>query len=165
MPGKLRRDIKQKRPFSSLQEEFVLSLMRTAEQAANPVNELLRGENLSHSQYNILRILRGAGEEGLPCGEISERMVRRDPDLTRLLDRLNARGLVSRSRDERDRRVIRASITETGLKMLASLDTPVEESLKQSLAHLPASRLRALLVLLDEVRSGPGDARRQPLRK
>lgn len=165
MPGKLRRDIKQKRPFSSLQEELVLSLMRTAEQAANPVNELLRGENLSHSQYNILRILRGAGDEGLPCGEISERMVRRDPDLTRLLDRLDARGLVSRSRDERDRRVIRASITEKGLRMLASLDTPVEESLKHSLAHLPTSRLRALLELLDEVRSGPAGSPRPPLKK
>lgn len=165
MPGKLRRDIKQKRPFSSLQEELVLSLMRTAEQAANPVNELLRGENLSHSQYNILRILRGAGEEGLPCGEISERMVRRDPDLTRLLDRLDARGLVSRSRDERDRRVIRASITGAGLGILASLDRPVEDSLKHSLSHLPARRLRTLLALLDEVRSGSADAPRPPLKK
>jgi len=154
MAGRLRRDIKQKRPFSSVQEEVVLSIMRTAEQAATPVHEVLRAENLSHSQYNILRILRGAGKEGLPCGEISERMVRRDPDLTRLLDRLDARGLVSRSRDERDRRVILASITDEGMKVLASLDKPVEESLKRSLAHLPPRRLRALLELLEQVRSG-----------
>src|SRR5512139_957362 len=106
MSGKLRREIKQKRPFSSIQEEVILSMLRTADKIIVPLNEVLRRANLSSSQYNVLRILRGAGEEGLACGEISERMIRRDPDLTRLLDRLEGRGLVSRARDTRDRRVV-----------------------------------------------------------
>lgn len=155
MTGKLRREIKQKRPFVSVQEEVVLSLVRTADEVVVPMNEVLRDAGLSQSQYNILRILRGAGEEGQPCGEISERMVRRDPDLTRLLDRLETAGLVSRSRDTRDRRVIRASITRKGLDLLAKLDQPLEESLKRALAHVPVARLRTLLELLEELRPEP----------
>ncbi len=152
MAGRLKREIKQKKPFSSVQEEVVLSVMRTADQVAVPMNEVLRGAGLSVSQYNVLRIVRGAGGDGLPCGEISERMVRRDPDLTRLLDRLEAAGLVTRTRDARDRRIVRASITKEGAALLASLDDPVEESIRRSLAHVPVARLRMLLELLEEVR-------------
>jgi DNA-binding MarR family transcriptional regulator len=152
MAGRLKREIKQKKPFSSVQEEVVLSIMRTADQVAVPMNEVLRGAGLSVSQYNVLRIVRGAGGDGLPCGEISERMVRRDPDLTRLLDRLEAAGLVTRTRDTRDRRIVRASITKEGAALLASLDDPVEESIRRSLAHVPVARLRMLLELLEEVR-------------
>src|SRR5687768_5803363 len=122
MAGKLKREIKQSKPFASVHEEVVLSMMRTADHLAVPMTEVLREASLSVSQYNVLRILRGAGEEGLPCGEISERMVRRDPDLTRLLDRLETRGLVSRSRGTTDRRVVRAAITNVGLTLLESLD-------------------------------------------
>src|SRR5687768_9529372 len=129
MAGKLRQEIKQKRPFSGVQEEVVLALMRTADQAAAPMNEVLRAANLSQSQYNILRILRGAGQEGLPCGEISDRMVRRDPDLTRLLDRLETRRLVTRERGTADRRVVLAFITDEGLELLESLDRQVETTL------------------------------------
>lgn len=157
MAGRLKREIKQKRPFSSVQEEVVLSIMRTADQVAVPMNEVLRGAGLSPSQYNVLRILRGAGEEGQPCGEISERMVRRDPDLTRLLDRLEASGLVTRTRDTRDRRIIRASITAQGAELLKSLDEEVEASIRRGLAHVPVARLRTLLELLEEVRSKPGE--------
>jgi len=152
MAGRLKREIKQKRPFSSVQEEVVLSIMRTADQVVVPMNDVLRAAGLSPSQYNVLRILRGAGEDGLPCGEITGRMVRRDPDLTRLLDRLETANLVSRTRDTRDRRIIRASITEEGLTLLESLDEPVEESIRRSLAHMPVARLRTLLELLEEVR-------------
>jgi DNA-binding MarR family transcriptional regulator len=155
MVSRLKRELKQKRPFSSVQEEVVLSIMRTADQVVAPMNEVLRGSGLSTSQYNVLRILRGAGEDGLPCGEISERMVRRDPDLTRLLDRLEASGLVTRTRDTRDRRIVRAMITGDGLQMLASLDEPVAESLRRMLAHVPVARLRTLLELLEEVRPVP----------
>ncbi|HEX8253936.1 MAG TPA: MarR family transcriptional regulator, partial [Thermoanaerobaculia bacterium] len=98
-------------------------------------------------------ILRGAGDDGLPCGEISERMVRRDPDLTRLLDRLEASGFVSRTRDTRDRRVVLASVTKAGLELLASLDDPIEESIRRTLAHVPVARLKTLLELLEEVRA------------
>jgi MarR family transcriptional regulator, organic hydroperoxide resistance regulator len=153
MAGRLKREIKQRRPFSSVQEEVVLSIMRTADQVAVPMNEVLRAANLSTSQYNVLRILRGAGEDGLPCGEISERMVRRDPDLTRLLDRLETANLVSRTRDTRDRRIVRASITGEGLRLLESLDDPVEESVRGALAHMPGARLKALLELLEEIRA------------
>src|SRR5687768_201697 len=131
MAGKLKREIKQKRPFTSLQEEVVLSMLRTADQLAVPMTEVLREANLSLSQYNVLRILRGAGDESLPCGEISERMVRRDPDLTRLLDRLESRRLVTRTRGTADRRVVQATITAEGLGLLESLDATVEETVRR----------------------------------
>jgi DNA-binding MarR family transcriptional regulator len=153
MADRLKREIKQKRPFRSVQEEVVLAIMRTADQVVVPMNEILRGAALSSSQYNVLRILRGAGDDGLPCGEISERMVRRDPDLTRLLDRLEASGFVSRTRDTRDRRVVLASVTKAGLELLASLDDPIEESIRRTLAHVPVARLKTLLELLEEVRA------------
>jgi DNA-binding MarR family transcriptional regulator len=152
MAGTLKQEIKQKRPFRSVQEEAVLALARTADVLAAPMTEVLRNADLSMSQYNILRILRGAGEEGLPCGEISARMVRRDPDLTRLLDRLEARALVSRARGTRDRRVVTATITRAGRELLDSLDEPVEATLKKALAHVPATRLRTLIEILDELR-------------
>jgi MarR family transcriptional regulator, organic hydroperoxide resistance regulator len=153
MPGKLKREIKQSRPFGSVQEEAVLSLVRTADQMMVPVNEVLREAGLSFSQYNILRILRGAGEDGLPCGEISERMVRRDPDLTRLLDRLESRHLVTRARGTVDRRVVLTVITKEGLRLLESLDDAIRNSTKRALAHVPNSRLNELVALLDEVRA------------
>ncbi|HEX8173101.1 MAG TPA: MarR family transcriptional regulator [Thermoanaerobaculia bacterium] len=156
MAGRLGREIQQKRPFRSVQEEFVLGLVRTAQQLSLPFEEVLRESRLSSSQYNVLRILRGAGDEGLPCGEISQRMVQRDPDLTRLLDRLEQRGLVARSRGTEDRRVVRASITKEGLRLLAELDDPVEERLKKSLRHVSQQDLRTLVELLDRVRNPEG---------
>jgi DNA-binding MarR family transcriptional regulator len=149
---KLKHELKQKRPFPTVQEEAILALVRTADQLAAPMNEVLREANLSQSQYNILRILRGAGAEGLACGEISERMVRRDPDLTRLLDKLEARGLVTRARGTNDRRVVLASITADGLALLASLDKPVQASIRTILAHVPDERLRTLVEILEEIR-------------
>lgn len=137
----------------SLQEEVVIALARTADELHAPMNDVLRPTGLSVSQYNVLRILRGAGEEGLPCGEISARMVRRDPDLTRLLDKLEARGLVARARGTKDRRVVTATLTEEGLQLLAELDEPVEASVKQALAHVPQTRLRELLEILTELRA------------
>ena len=153
MPGKLKKELKQTRPFASLHEEVVLSMLRTADQLAVPMNDVLREANLSLSQYNVLRILRGAGPDSLPCGEISDRMVRRDPDLTRLLDRLEARGLVARSRDTTDRRIVRASITKEGLNLLASLDEGVQTTIKKTLSHMSKERLNALCELLEEARS------------
>ena len=152
MAGKLKREIKQTRPFASLHEEVVLSMLRTADAIAVPMTDVLREAGLSLSQYNILRILRGAGADGLPCGEISERMVRRDPDLTRLLDRLEARGLVTRSRGTADRRVVLASVSAEGLRLLESLDETIEAAVRQTLAHMPKARLNALCELLEEAR-------------
>jgi DNA-binding MarR family transcriptional regulator len=133
-------------------EEVVLALLRTGESLTAPVADVLRGADLSLSQYNVLRILRGAGKDGLPCGEISARMIRRDPDLTRLLDRLEKRGLVERARGTADRRVVTATITDQGLKLLESLDEPVEASMKRATSHMPAARLRELMEILDELR-------------
>jgi DNA-binding MarR family transcriptional regulator len=152
MTGKLAGEIKQKRPFETLEEEVGLALMRTADRLTAGTAEVLRVEDLSQSQYNILRILRGAGGEGLPCGEISARMVRRDPDLTRLLDRLERRGLVSRTRGTADRRVVFAAITAAGLQVLERLDGPVREAASKALAHMPEQRRLLLLELLDEAR-------------
>ena len=154
MTGRLKRELKQNRPFSSIHEEVVLNLMRTADQLVVPLAEVLREANLSLSQYNILRILRGAGADGLPCGEITERMVRRDPDLTRLLDRLEARGLVERSRGTTDRRVVLATIAKEGERLLDALDDPIKKAVKQALSHMPAARLKELTELLEEARGG-----------
>ena len=152
--AKLKDEIKQKSPFRSVHEEVALAMLRTADLVTLPMTEVLRKAGLSTSQYNVLRILRGAGSEGLPCGEISTRMVRRDPDLTRLLDRLEARGLVQRTRSSADRRVVRATITDDARKLLESLDEPVEESLDSALAHVPKTQLRELVKLLEHIRSG-----------
>ena len=149
---KLKEEIKQRKPFPNVQEEAILALMRTADQLAASSNATLKAANLSLSQYNVLRILRGAGEEGLSCGEISERMIRRDPDLTRLLDRLETRGLASRARGTTDRRVVRSSITEEGLKLLATLDEPLQAVTRETLAHVDESRLRTLIEILEEIR-------------
>ena len=153
----LKSAIKQTRPFRSLQEEVILSMNRTADQLAGPVNETLRTVNLSLSQYNVLRILRGAGELPLACGEIAERMIRRDPDLTRLLDKLEARGLVTRTRGTTDRRVVQASISAEGLDLLESLDDVIDRTTRNTLAHMSSERLKLLRDLLDEAREG-GDA-------
>jgi DNA-binding MarR family transcriptional regulator len=153
MVGRLKREIKQKRPFSSVQEEAVLALMRTADLVAAPIADALRDAKLSPSQYNVLRILRGAGGTPLPCGEISERMVRRDPDLTRLLDRLEDRGLVRRERGTADRRVVLASITDAALELLESLDAPMDARVRRALDHVATRRLRTLLEILEEIRA------------
>ena len=152
MPGKLKQEIKQSRPFPSLQEEVILAMARTADQLAQPLAEVLRQAGLSASQYNVLRILRGAGGSGLACGEIAERMIRRDPDLTRLLDRLEKNGLVSRARGTADRRVVQAALTAEGRRLLESLDAPVKAAMKGALAHMSPERLELLGELLDEAR-------------
>ena len=152
MTGRLKKEIQQKKPFASLQEEVILTMMRTLDRLTAPGVEVLRSADLSQSQYNVLRILRGAGDEGLPCGEIAGRMISRDPDLTRLLDRLESRGLVSRARGTTDRRVVRANITGDGLGLLASIDDTLADTIRRTLAHVPKHRLRLLRDLLDEVR-------------
>src|SRR5713226_6186305 len=114
----IQAEIKQSKPFTSLEEEAFVALMRTADQLAWRGAEMLKQHGLSPTQYNALRILRGAGAKGLACSEIGERMINRDPDITRLVDRLERRGLVQRSRDKRDRRVITTRITGAGLELL-----------------------------------------------
>jgi DNA-binding MarR family transcriptional regulator len=114
--------------------------------------EILKLAGLSHAQYNVLRILRGAGDQGLCCREVAERMVTRDPDITRLLDRLERRGLLARSRDSRDRRVITVRITAAGQKLLKDLDGPMAEYNRKLLGHMDRNDLRKLVELLEAAR-------------
>ncbi len=154
MTRRLAEEIKQQRPFGSLEEEVTLGLARTSDLLARAADEVLKASGLTATQYNVLRILRGAGSAGLSCSEVGSRMITRDPDLTRLLDRLEARKLVTRSRDGDDRRVVTTRITASGLSLLSELDAPVLAQHKKSLGHLGAEKLKALAHLLDEARSG-----------
>src|SRR6202051_4416840 len=117
------------------EEAAFLELVRTTDLLSRGLVRVLKTEYLSSTQYNVLRILRGA-PEGLPCGEIAKRMITRDPDITRLLDRLEKCGLISRSREARDRRTVMARITGAGLKLLARLDEPVQAAHRKQLGHL-----------------------------
>jgi DNA-binding MarR family transcriptional regulator len=153
-------EIKQQRPFESLEQEALLNVLRTADVCMQRLTEALKPYKLSHSQYNVLHILRGAGPDGLACQEVAERMISRDPDITRLLDRLEARGMVTRTRDQKDRRVVTTGITPEGLRLLGALDRPSAEVDRQPLQHLVQhlgkQRLRALIQLLELARGQSG---------
>ena len=136
-----------RRRTACAEEAAFLELLRTCDLLSRGPAQVLKVEDLSATQYNVLRILRGA-PEGLPCGEIASRMITRDPDITRLLDRLEKRELISRCRETKDRRMVMARITPEGLKLVARLDAPVEESHRKQLGHLGRERLRALTELL-----------------
>jgi DNA-binding MarR family transcriptional regulator len=156
MRTRLQDDIQQQRPFNSLEQEALLNVLRTADVFMQRISAALKPYGLSHSQYNVLRILRGAGADGLACREIGDRMITRDPDITRLLDRLEVRELVTRTRDQRDRRVVMARITPEGLRLLAELDGPMAEVDRRPLEHLGESQLRALIALLEAAREREG---------
>ncbi|HEY0557929.1 MAG TPA: MarR family transcriptional regulator [Thermoanaerobaculia bacterium] len=150
----LGREIKQQKPFDSLEEEAFLGLQRTASLLLQSLGRALKEQDLTPAQYNTLRILRGAEPDSLTCGEIGERLVSPGPDVTRLLDRLEQHGLVARVRDGEDRRVVRARITVSGLGLLTALDEPVGRVLGQMLGSLGEERLRTLVALLGEARRG-----------
>jgi len=155
MPRRLRDEIKQDKPFATPEEEVVLNIVRTADVLQQALERALRPAGISNTQYNVLRILRGAGERGLCCREIAERMLTHDPDVTRLLDRLERRGLVERRREQRDRRIITARITPEGLKLLDELDAPLLELHARLLGHLSPERQAALVELLEAARTAP----------
>jgi DNA-binding MarR family transcriptional regulator len=131
----------------TLEEATFLEIHKTSDLLSRAFTPILKAEELSATQYNVLRILRGAGGP-LACSEIANRMITRDPDITRLLDRLDARGLVSRSRDTEDRRAVLARITPDGLRLLARLDDPIQDAHKRQMGHLGRERLLALTELL-----------------
>jgi DNA-binding MarR family transcriptional regulator len=134
------------------EEAAFLDLLRTTDMLSRGLISVLKAEDLSATQYNVLRILRGA-PEGLPCGEIANRMITRDPDVTRLLDRLEKRSLISRCRETKDRRTVMVRITPAGLKLLARLDTPVQDGHRRQLGHLGREQLTILTELLRMARS------------
>jgi DNA-binding MarR family transcriptional regulator len=141
-----------RRPTASLEEATYLELLRTTDLLSRGLDHILKAADLSPTLYNVLRILRGA-PAGLPCGEIANRMITRDPDVTRLLDRLEKRSLISRSREIKDRRTVMARITPAGLKLLARLDKPVQAGHRKQLGHLGARQLKTLSELLQAARS------------
>ena len=134
------------------EEVAFLDLARTTDMLSRPLAQLLKTHDLSPPQYNILRILRGS-PDGLNCREIGHRMISRDPDITRLLDRLEKRGLISRTRDHADRRVVWARITAAGLHLLAGLDQPILNTHRKLLGHLGLRRLQTLARLLEVCRA------------
>jgi DNA-binding MarR family transcriptional regulator len=156
----LQAELQQKTPFASQEQEAYLSLLRTADALEAQVEEWLKGFGLTGTQYNALRILRGAGPEGLPCREIGERMITHDPDVTRLLNRLEDRGLVERTRARHDRRIIYGKITAAGLKLLREMDGPIEKHGREMLRHVGHEKLKQLIELLELVRSARAFHRR-----
>lgn len=152
MSGNLQKELKQKKPFTSLEQEVVLNVMRTAASLRQSTAEILKTYDLSASQYNVLRILRGAADAGLPCSEIGDRLVSRDPDVTRLLDRLEKRGLVDRGRSPTDRRVVTARITSKGTDLTDELDEPITSMHAAQLGHMKKKALKKLVGLLEQVR-------------
>ncbi len=155
-PRSIRDDIKQTRPFESVAEEATVSLLRTADVMRHLVGRAVEPHGITGQQYNVLRILRGAGANGLPTLEIGERLVERTPGTTRLVDQLVRRGLVQRTRGDRDRRVVRCFITPSGLALLATLDDLVGEANRSTVGGLAEGDLRTLIVLLDQVRARAG---------
>ena len=151
--GRLREELKQNKPFTPESEVF-LNLLRTTDVMVRRESDLLKAAGLTFSQYNVLRILLGAGPDGLKCADVAERMVTRDPDVTRLLDRLESQGLAARQRSAQDRRVVTTRITPAGRELLARLDRPTEALLEQQLGHLSRAQMRTLSDLLELARSG-----------
>jgi DNA-binding MarR family transcriptional regulator len=148
----LQEEIRQRKPFGSAEEEAMLSIARTAAVLEHAGGEILKPHGLTTTQYNALRILRGAGEAGLCRNEIRDRLIARVPDATRLLDRLEEVGLVSRCRDDGDRRYVTSRITPEGLELLARLDPEVAAMNRRLLGHLGPGKLRTLIDLLGDVR-------------
>lgn len=148
----LKSELQQNRDFESLEQETYLNLQRTAGVVHGPFFKLFKAHDLRPSLYNILRILRGQQGKGLACSHIGERMVTRDPDVTRLVDKLLQMGLVQRVRSHADRRVVLISITARGLELLAELDAPLAVLHRRSLGHMSPAELEELNRLLVKAR-------------
>ncbi len=150
--SRLQEEIRQKRPFRSLGQETTLALLKTADHVHRRLETLMAPYGLTLQQYNVLRILRGAGEAGLPTLEIAARMIEQTPGITRLLDRLEKKKLVRRERCATDRRQVFAYSTPAGLKLLADLEEPLNQSDGIAVAALSSSQQKTLLELLERLR-------------
>ena len=150
--SQLASELKQTKPFASPVQEAVLSIKRTAALLELRLAELLRPYGVTPTQYNVLRILRGAGADGLPRCEVQGRLVAPVADTTRLLDRLEKMGLVSRARNTDDRRVVTSKITPRGLALLDKVAAPLKKFEEDEVGQVSDARLRSLIGILDEVR-------------
>jgi DNA-binding MarR family transcriptional regulator len=149
MTPKLQDEIKQNKPFASVQEELWLNLSRTASALGHSVEQHLRPYGLSPTQYNVLRILRGAGPDGLCQADIGDRLVAQVPDVPRILDRMEKAGWVKRERGTEDRRVVMASLTERGAAVVGELDGPLVQMMAgmfEGMTQEDMQRLNDLLV-------------------
>lgn len=153
-PRELRDEIRQTQPFSSPEEEALLNIIRTAALVQHAAGEALKPYGITSTQYNALRILRGAGRAGLCRHEVRDRMLTPVPDVTRLLDRLSEADLVSRERDADDRRLVTTRITDDGLALLKTLERPVKALHERLLGHMSDESLQRLSALLSEARAG-----------
>jgi len=144
---------KSSRPAIPLENRIFIALLQAADALGQEAEHLLKAAGLTGAQYNVLRILRGAEPAGLPCRGIADRMISHDPDMTRLLDRMEKRGLITRVRQADDRRVVKTRVTAPGLSLLKTLDRPVHDLHKRQFRHLPAARLKILSELLEELRA------------
>ncbi len=154
MSPRLQDELKQSRPFKSLEEEAVLNIARTFAVLEHALARVLKPHNITPTQYNVLRILRGAGADGLCRNEVGERLVRQVPDVTRLLDRMEQQDLIGRRRGGSDRRFVTTRITSKGLKLANMLDEEVQAVHRGQLGHLDPKSLQKLVTLLEEVRDG-----------
>ena len=134
-----------------LPDRAFIALQKAADKLAQQAEQLVKANGLTGAQYNVLRILRGAEPDGLPCSTISERMISHDPDMTRLLDRMEKRDLITRQRQTDDRRVVKTRITGGGLELLKQLDHPIRELHKKQFAHMGNARVKELADLLEEI--------------
>jgi DNA-binding MarR family transcriptional regulator len=135
-----------------LEEEVSLAIVRKSDSLMHVLNDLLKPHGLSPTQYNVLRILRGAGQDGASCKEVSNRLIARDPDVTRLMDRLEKRGLLRRDRAKEDRRVVTHQLTPEGLALLKELDEPIQNIHRTAMRGVKAANLKTLLSILEEIR-------------
>jgi DNA-binding MarR family transcriptional regulator len=144
------------RPISvalPLEDQTFIALQKAADGTGQQAEQLLKANGLTGAQYNVLRILRGAEPEGLGCSGIGDRMISHDPDMTRLLDRMEKRGMITRKRQQDDRRVVKTRITPDGLTTLRKLDQPIRELHKRQFRHLSAAQLKNLIDTLDQILS------------
>ncbi len=149
----LQAELVQSVPFDSMALEVLLNLMRSHALLTRAQVDLLKKNDLTLALYNIMRILRGAGREGLPCAEIGRRMITREPDVTRHIDRLVKKGLVDRQRTESDRRIVMQSLTPAGKRLLTKLDAPMKDVGEKQLSHMDGKELRMLNDLLVKARA------------
>jgi DNA-binding MarR family transcriptional regulator len=148
----LRQEIAQQRPFSSMEEEALLNLMRTSDCVHREFQRRTRHWGITSTQYNVLRILRGAHPQGLTCSAIGDRMITAEPDITRLLARMKALRLIRQQRDKRDRRVVWTQISSTGLDLLSKMDAEIDQAPRDFLGHLDRAELQELIRLLELAR-------------
>lgn len=153
MAPDLKHELKQNKPFKSLCQEAQLNIVRTSNVLVNEFERMLKPHGITGTQYNVLRILRGAEPKGLCRNEVAERLINRMPDATRLLDRMEEAGLVTRERSETDRRLVTTRITKEGKNLVDSLDDEVESQHEKGLGHLGKKDLEKLIELLTLVRN------------